>query len=196
MQGVGSDMAKRATAGVARDPEPGVRRAYYECRYGQLHVHHAMPAGGGFDEATPLLCIHPDGATGRMFTALMRTVGRDRSVYAPDLPGRGESDGPPVSASHADLAAALGDFLVDVRLRRVDVLAAGVGAYVATELAVARPDDVRRVAFLDLPDPVTDPGVRGRLPLLTQPTLLLQARGDLDKNLAAIAAELRAFLSP
>ncbi|MGD9597190.1 MAG: alpha/beta fold hydrolase [Steroidobacteraceae bacterium] len=189
-------MAKRATAGVVRDSGPGVRRAYFETRYGQLHVHHAMPAGGGFDEATAVLCIHPDGATGRMFGALMRTIGRDRSIYAPDLPGRGESDGPAADASHAELAAALGDFLADIRLRRVDVLAAGVGAYIATELALARPGDVRRVAFLDLPDPAADPGVRGRLPLLTQPTLLLQARGDLDRNLAAIAAELRAFLSP
>ena len=25
---------------------PRLRRAYYDCRYGQLHVHNAIPAGG------------------------------------------------------------------------------------------------------------------------------------------------------
>lgn len=187
-------MARRATTGGERDPDPSVRRAYFECRFGQLHVHNAMPAGGGFDEATSLLCIHRHGATGRMFAGLMRTMGRDRSIYAPDLPGSGESDGPRDAAA-TDLAAALGDFLRDLRLRRVDVLAAGAGALVATELALTRVDEVRRVAFVDLPDPVADPRIREKLPLLAQPTLLLQARDDLDLDLPAITAELRTFLS-
>lgn len=187
-------MARRATAAGGRDPEPSIRRAYFECRFGQLHVHNAMPAGGGFDEATPLLCMHRNGVTGRMFAGLMRTMGRDRSVYAPDLPSSGESDGPP-GAGAADLAAALGDFLQDLRLRRVDVLAVGAGAFVATELALARVDQVRRVAFLDLPDPAADQRIREKLPLLTQPTLLLQARDGFDLEQPAFAAELRTFLS-
>ncbi len=187
-------MARRAATEVGRDLEPSVRRAYFECRYGQLHVHNAMPAGGGFDEATPVLCIHRNGATGRMFAGLMRTIGRDRSVYAPDLPGSGESDGPSPDAGFADLAAALGDFLRDLRLRRVDVLAAGTGAFVATELALTRVEEVRRVAFLDLPDPAADQRIREKLPLLTQPTLLLQA-GDGPEPMNAIALELRTFLS-
>ncbi len=188
-------MARRATAVDGRDCDPSVRRAYFECRFGQLHVHNAMPAGGGFDEATPLLCIHRDGVTGRMLAGLMRTIGRDRSVYAPDLPGSGESDGPQPSPGCTDLAAALGDFLRDLRLRRVDLLAAGAGALVATELALARVDEVRRVAFIDLPDPAADLRIREKLPLLAQPTLLLQARDDLALDLPAIAAELSAFLS-
>ncbi|MBV6416692.1 MAG: hypothetical protein CMLOHMNK_01300 [Steroidobacteraceae bacterium] len=188
-------MAKRATAGVERDAVPSIRRAYFDCRYGQLHVHYAMPSGGGFDEATPLLCIHHEGATGRMFTALMRTMARDRSIYAPDLPGRGESDGPAAGASCSELAAGLADFLAELRLRRIDVLAAGAGAFVATDLALARSEAVRRVAFLDLPDPSADPRIRETLPRLTQPTLLLQARSDLESNLPAIAAELGTFLS-
>jgi pimeloyl-ACP methyl ester carboxylesterase len=187
-------MARRATANSGRDPDPSVRRAYFECRFGQLHVHNAMPAGGGFDEGTPLLCIHRHGVTGRMFAGLMRAMGRDRSVYAPDLPGCGESDGPQ-AAGVTDMAAALGDFMSDLRLRRLDVLAAGAGAFVATELALARVNEVRRVAFLDPPDPAADPRVREKLPLLAQPTLLLQARNDLDLETPSIAAELRTFLS-
>lgn len=187
-------MARRGTVAVS-DAEPSVRRAYFECRYGQLHVHNAMPAGGGFDEATPLLCIHRSGTTGRMFTGLMRLVGRDRSVYAPDLPGCGESDGPPTQATSSELAAALADFLRDLRLRRVDLLAAGTGALVAAELALAQVDAVRRVAFLDPLDASSGRDARERLPLLTQPTLLLHAPDDLDAQLQPIISELRTFLS-
>jgi len=187
-------MARRGTVAV-HDAEPSVRRAYFECRYGQLHVHNAMPAGGGFDEATPLLCIHRSGATGRMFTGLMRLVGRDRSVYAPDLPGCGESDGPPAPPTYGEMAAALADFLRDMRLRRVDVLAAGAGAFVATELALAQAEALRRVAFLDPADASADRDARERLPLLTQPTLLLHAADDLDAQLQPVTAELRTFLS-
>src|SRR3954470_19479354 len=79
--------------------EPRVRRGYFECRFGQLHVHNAIPPGGGFEEGTALLCLHPAGLSGRVFKGLLPQLGRDRSVYAPDLPGSGESDGPPTRAS-------------------------------------------------------------------------------------------------
>lgn len=130
-------------------PAPRVRRAYFECRFGQLHVHNAIPAGGGFDERTPLLCVHEPGATGRVFVPLLVALGRDRSVYAPDLPGCGESDG--TAASIADCAAALGDFLDAMRLRRIDVLARRAGSAVALELARTRPQQLGRIAVLGLP---------------------------------------------
>jgi pimeloyl-ACP methyl ester carboxylesterase len=69
-----------------------LRRAYFDCRYGQLHVHQAIPPGGGFDEAAPLLCIPGREGSARVFRALLGPLGADRSIYAPDLPGCGESD--------------------------------------------------------------------------------------------------------
>lgn len=130
-------------------PAPRVRRAYFECRFGQLHVHNAIPAGGGFDERMPLLCVHEPGATGRAFVPLLPALGRDRSVYAPDLPGCGESDGPPAGGgSVADIAAGLGDFLDAMRLRQIDLLARRAGSAVALELARARPQQIRRIALI------------------------------------------------
>ena len=70
-----------------------------------------------------------------------------------------------------------------------------IGRRPAGPLALARVDEVRRVAFIDLPDPAADLRIREKLPLLAQPTLLLQARDDLALDLPAIAAELSAFLS-
>src|SRR6202163_2590725 len=105
--GVNRRMNRAQRAVLPAATEPRVRRAYYECRYGQLHVHYAIPAGGGFDEATPLLCIAGVPGSGRFFRPLLIPLGRDRCVYAPDLPGCGESDPVPSHATGADLAAGL-----------------------------------------------------------------------------------------
>ena len=95
-----------------------VRRGYFECRYGQLHVHNAMPPGGGFEEGLPLLCVHDFAGSGRVFAPFWPLAGHDRSVYAPDLPGFGESDAPDGRSAIADYAAALGDFVDSLRLRQ------------------------------------------------------------------------------
>jgi pimeloyl-ACP methyl ester carboxylesterase len=132
---------------------PRVRRGYFECRYGQLHVHNAMPPGGGFEEGTPLLCVHDLdlGGSGRVFTRLLAAAGQNRSVYAPDIPGFGESDPPPSRPALADYAAALGDFLDNMRLRHVALLGLRMGALLAAELALARPQQIGRVVMVSVP---------------------------------------------
>ena len=128
-----------------------VRRGYFECRYGQLHVHHAMPPGGGFEEGVALLCVHDCPGSGRMLAPFLALAGRDRSVYAPDLPGFGESDPPPAPPGLAGYAAALADFVDTMRLRRLDVLGVRTGALIAAELALARPEAVARVVMVSVP---------------------------------------------
>ena len=128
-----------------------VRRGYFECRYGQLHVHSAMPPGGGFEEGVPLLCVHDVPGSGRTFTRFLALAGQDRSVYAPDLPGFGESDGPASRSQIADCAAALGDFIDSLRLRQLAVLGVRGGALLATELASLRPAQVGRVILVSVP---------------------------------------------
>lgn len=155
--------------------EPRVRRGYFECRYGQLHVHNAIPPGGGFEEGTALLCVHGAGQTGRAFQRVLPVMGRDRSVYAPDLPGCGESDGPAARASAGDVAAALGDFLDTMRFRHIDVFGFQSGCLIAAELAIARPQQVRRVVLMGIP-----PGAEGeRLRQIGQPLLVARARDEM-----------------
>lgn len=131
--------------------EPRIRRGYFECRFGQLHVLNAMPAGGGFDEATPLMLLHHGPMSGAVFRRVLPALGRDRSVYAPDLPGCGESDPPPSQPAIADYTAAIEDFLDAMRLRRIDVAGYQSGSLVAAELALSRPAAVRRVACIGVP---------------------------------------------
>ncbi len=168
----------------AKRPAPRLRRAYYECRYGQLHLHNAIPAGGGFDELTAILCIPGTGQTGRAFQSLLAELGYDRSIYAPDMPGTGESDSagatPPVEAA----LAALQDFLDTMRLREVDVVTLADGAGIGRQLATLRPRQVRRIVLL------AETGAGGSRP--TQPSLSLSAEESAGARRNARIAEFLA----
>jgi pimeloyl-ACP methyl ester carboxylesterase len=144
-------MAKGTVSSRRVELEPRVRRGYFECRYGQLHVHNSIPPGGGFEEGTPLLCLHHTTGSGRVFERFLALSGRDRSVYAPDTPGFGESDPPFARPTIADYAQAIGDFLDTMRFRQIDVLGYQAGTLIAADLAIARPTQVRRVVMVSVP---------------------------------------------
>ncbi|HEY8052002.1 MAG: alpha/beta fold hydrolase [Steroidobacterales bacterium] len=160
--------------------EPRVRRGYFDCRYGQLHVHNVMPGGGGFEEGTSLLCLHDPVGSARVFARFLALIGKDRSAYAPDLPGCGESDAPPPPAVLANYVAAIGDFLDSMRFRQIDVLGFRVGALLATELAATRPAQIRRVILASLPlgDAALQYPLRERLATLSQRVLALRVHDE------------------
>jgi pimeloyl-ACP methyl ester carboxylesterase len=139
--------SRNAAPATGERPAPRLRRAYYDCRFGQLHIHNAIPAGGGFDELTPLVCIHGASRSGRVFRPLLAALGADRSIYAPDLPGCGESDPAPGGESVEAGAQAIGDFLESMRIRTVDLVAVGEGAAVLRRLALLRPAGLRRLVL-------------------------------------------------
>jgi pimeloyl-ACP methyl ester carboxylesterase len=144
-------MVKGTVSSRYIEAKPRVRRGYFESRYGQLHVHNAIPPGGGFEEGTPLLCLHKSPLSGRIFERFLALAGHDRSVYAPDLPGFGDSDAPSSRPAIVDYAAAVGDFLETMRFRQIDILGYQVGSLVAAELAITRPKQVRRLVLVSVP---------------------------------------------
>ncbi len=181
-------------ANEAERPVVNLRRAYFECRYGQLHVRTSFPSTGGFDERTPLVCLHELPRSSRSFAALLPVIGTDRSVYACDTPGCGESEPPPSAPSIADYAGAIGDFLDALRLREADVFGVGAGAVLAAELAIARPKGVRRLVLAGLPlaaaaapDARPVPPAADGSHLLAEWQLSLAARGP-GEALGALAA--------
>ena len=147
------------------------RRAYFDCKFGQLHVRTAFPATGGFDEQVTLFCLHPSEGTSRTFQRFLPEIADQRSAYAPDLPGFGESD--PTSGganlSIADAVHAVSDLANDLRLRRIDILGVGLGAAVTLELAAARADLVRRLVLLQVPP-------MDRIPVVKQQSLVLRMK--------------------
>jgi pimeloyl-ACP methyl ester carboxylesterase len=168
-----------------------LRKMYVDCRFGQLHLHTSFPSSGGFDELTPLLCVPPTAQTGRTFQPLLRDLGRDRSVYAPDLPGSGESDAPEQAPAVADHVAAYADLIDSLRLKQVDVFGYQTGSPVAIELALARPEQVRRVILLGVPASDGSYQVGERLPLLRLPVLILRARDEFWEATGRTEALLR-----
>jgi pimeloyl-ACP methyl ester carboxylesterase len=187
---------------------PRLRRAYFECRHGQLHVHNAIPVGGGFDELTTLICLHGSAGTGRLFLELSKLLGSSRSIYSPDLPGSGESDAPASRLTIGGYADSIGDFLDSMRFRQLDLLGIGAGSAVATELAIGRPKQVRKVCLLGDPAEGDVPGGPGaeslksaaaqwqsdRRQLVTQPILRLEPALASQSGTRALADRLVAFL--
>jgi pimeloyl-ACP methyl ester carboxylesterase len=154
-------------------PEAAVRtrRAYFDCRFGQLHVRTAFPTTGGFDEGVTLVCLHSREGSSRSFARFLPEIATDRSVYAPDLPGFGESDAPPTlrhaDIGHAEAARAVGELAMDLRLRQIDLLGVRFGAAVALDLASARPELVRRLVLVGAPP-------MDQVPLIKQQSLILK----------------------
>ena len=188
---------------------PRLRRAYFESRHGQLHVHNAIPVGGGFDELTTLICLHGNEGSGRAFLALSGRLGSSRSVYSPDLPGCGESDAAAAPLKILGYAEAIGDFLDSMRFRQIDLLGVGTGTAVVEELAIGRPKIVRKVCLLGSPGKdmaATSPGTQAlrnaagawqsdRRQLIRQPLQSLEHDPDLQTAADALAAQLLAFFA-
>lgn len=187
------------TQPIERDPKSAgvrMRRAYYDCAYGQLHVRTAFPATGGFDERVTLLCLHGSEGSSRSFARLLPEIAVDRSVYAPDLPGFGESD-PAPSKDAADAARAVADLARDLRLRQIDILGVGFGAAVALSLAGSAPELVRRLVLLRTANPDTMPdarSARAALPRARWMELGGDAADSMDTAPGAVAREISAFL--
>jgi pimeloyl-ACP methyl ester carboxylesterase len=187
---------------------PRLRRAYFECRHGQLHVHNAIPVGGGFDELTTLICLHGASGTGRMFLEVSTRLGNSRSIYSPDLPGCGESDGSASPFTIGGYADAIADFLDSMRFRQVDLLGAGAGVAVAVELGLSRPKVVRKLYLLGAPGketPAPGPGSQAlqraaaewrgdRLKLAKQPVLALENE-TIDTPTQALAGRIAEFFA-
>jgi pimeloyl-ACP methyl ester carboxylesterase len=145
-------------------------------------VRTAFPTTGGFDEQVTLICLHPEQRSSRIFARFLPQIADVRSVYAPDLPGCGESDPSPAS-SVADAAGAIADLASDLRLRQIDLLSLHSGGAIALELAAAKPELVRRLVLVGVP-------TADRLPQAMQPSFVVRTPLDTAASLAKIGAAL------
>ena len=144
----GSSWRSKRNQTLILEPRVRTRRAYFDCQFGQLHVRTAFPTTGGFDEGVTLFCLHPSENTSRVFDKFLPHIGDVRSVYAPDLPGCGESDAGATDRLYANAARRGrgfgGGLCVCVRSM---CSAYRFGAGVALELAAVKPELVRRLVL-------------------------------------------------
>lgn len=103
-----------------------------------------------------MLCLAPNPMAGRYYRLFMEELGSDRIMLAPDYPGLGQSDPPGEMMDMAGYADSMADVLDALGygksgLGLVDVCGYHTGAMVAVELAIRRPDLVRRLVLAGIP---------------------------------------------
>lgn len=140
------------------------KRGYADSRFGQIHFHSFAPATGPGPK-TPIAFFHQNPRSAVDMEPLTSELGKDRLVLAFDTPGYGLSDRPPAPPDMASLAGAMADALGALGYgqsgkgdksgrgvrRQIDVFGFHTGSMIASELAVERPDMVRRVVLSGIP---------------------------------------------
>ena len=125
-----------------------VHRRFIDGADGQVHIHAAEPSQVS---AAPLVCFHMSPNSGRIWHALIGEMSRDRVAVAPDTPGFGESDAPKTAPEIEDYARAMAGVIETLGLGQVDVMGYHTGSITCAELALQRPDLVRRVVMVSAP---------------------------------------------
>jgi pimeloyl-ACP methyl ester carboxylesterase len=153
---LGAVGARAATTSTEPSPEPGVsrRRRYVDARYGQLHVTTTAPRDAAAATRPALCCLPFSPRSGRDFDALAALLGTDRRVQCPDVPGFGGSDAPPAPPAIEDYAAALLealDVLEPPGQGPIDLFGQHTGAALCVEMAIRRPERVRRIVLVGVP---------------------------------------------
>jgi pimeloyl-ACP methyl ester carboxylesterase len=126
-----------------------ITRGYTNCRYGQMHFRTAGAADSGLPT---LVMLHQNPASSYEYEPLMVELAAERRVIAFDTPGYGMSDAPRTPPGVAAYAASFGDALDAMGVEEpVDLYGFHSGTLLGIELALQRPDLVRKVALTGIP---------------------------------------------
>ena len=127
----------------------GPRRAYADGPHGQVHF---LDTG----EGAPVVLLHQAPLNAHQFDAVFAPLAaRGLRAIAIDLPGFGQSDPPDFVPRIADYAGVVPAVLDHLGLTGADLVGHHTGALVATEVALAYPDRVRRL-ILNGPMPLEE----------------------------------------
>ncbi|MSO64659.1 MAG: alpha/beta hydrolase [Alphaproteobacteria bacterium] len=143
-----------ALLGYARGKAPGLRRpkarpqrisrTFVDLPRGQMLVRWQRDRTG-----FPLVLLHDSPGSSQQLEPLLSALVADRPVYAPDLPGSGDSEA--LARPTMDrYVAALAEGLRQWRLAPVDLYGEGAGAAVALAFARRFPASVRSLVLDDL----------------------------------------------
>jgi len=106
---------------------------------------HFTRAGTG----TPTLLLHGWGASSDLFAGTMRGLGDGFDLIAPDFPGFGATEAPPVAwgvGEYVDWTLALMDWL---GVERANIIGHSFGGRVAIKLAALHPERVAKLVLTD-----------------------------------------------
>lgn len=115
---------------------------------GPWSVHARRSLGETPEELTPVILVHGVVVSGHYMIPTLKTLGRYRRVYAPDLPGFGRSTGPARALDIRELADCLAGWMRAAGIEKAVVVAHSTGCQFAGDLAAREPDLVERLVFL------------------------------------------------
>lgn len=129
-------------------------RQYVRIPWGQIHIYGMAP--GRPSTQPPLICLHPTPYSGAFYREFQPLMAADRVVLCPDTPGFGSSDKPTRQMDISQYATVLADAIEAMgfgadRSGPVDVLGFHTGCLIAAEMALVRPDLVRRLVLPGIP---------------------------------------------
>src|SRR5438874_4480202 len=114
-------------------------------KVGRLSVHHTYGGKG----TPPVLFVHGLGSSGYIeWRFNLPEMARRHRVLAPDLPGFGRSSKPAVSYGVPLFARSVEGYLRALRLRSGVLVGASMGGRVAMEVALHRPEAVRKLVLV------------------------------------------------
>ena len=118
-----------------------VRRQFAEFPNGQLHYRHS-----GKSNETPLIMLHASPGSSLMLEPLIAALGEQRRAIAPDTLGNGDSMPPAQEQPEIpDYAGAVLELMDQLNLEQADFYGTHTGARLATYIALAQPQRVRKV---------------------------------------------------
>ncbi|MBB4614821.1 alpha/beta fold hydrolase [Novosphingobium taihuense] len=138
---------------ASKPPNPRfIRRGYTACRFGHMHFRTAGPDDETILSGKPaIVLLHQNPSSSFEYEQLIAHLATTHRVYAFDTPGYGMSDAPPAPAGMAGYAAAFSDALDALGLETVDLYGFHTGALLAAELAILRPETVRKTVMTGIP---------------------------------------------
>jgi pimeloyl-ACP methyl ester carboxylesterase len=157
-------MVQRGPRGPSR--RPGELRSSY-VKVGALRLHHTFGGRG----APPILFVHGLGSSGYIeWRFNLPSAAAFRRVLAPDLPGFGKSEKPPLSYGVPLFSRTLEGYLRSLRIHQVVLVGASLGGRVVLELSIRRPDLVSKVVLVNALG-LGRPNLRIVYPLVTLPRI-------------------------
>jgi pimeloyl-ACP methyl ester carboxylesterase len=121
----------------------------------------------GRSAAPPVVCLHGGGQTAYMWEELGAALAPTHHVFAPDLPGHGDTD-PVDEMDRRSLAATIPPLLDEFGIDRAAFVGASLGGIVSLTLAADRPRLVGSIALIDIGHRLEDEGVNRIIDFMTK----------------------------
>ena len=124
---------------------------------GGLRIHALAARNPSFADKAPFVLIHGLAISNRYLIPVMQELAKRREVFAPDLPGWGDSSKPRRVFNITELADALADWMKAHGIERANIVGHSLGSQIAAEFAVRHAEMVDK---LILASPTFEKGKR------------------------------------